>query len=156
MKPYDPQMAARVWKRVQAQPEEKLLPQKDPQQLLGMIAQERTAATGYLALSRRCQGRPSLLLRQLFQEEQAHAACLKGIYTLLTGQHPALHQVQPVQEPVTTALRRCYGAQMRSLAQYEQWSSDPEYGQVFARIAAQEREHCRIILELLGTLPPKA
>ena len=41
---------------------------------------------------------------------------------------------------------------MRARAQYEGRSSDPEYGQVYARLAEQEKEHCRIILELIGNL----
>ena len=29
---------------------------------------------------------------------------------------------------------------------------DPEYGPVFSRLAAQEREHCLVVLEILGRL----
>jgi len=39
---------------------------------------------------------------------------------------------------------------MRCLAQYEARANDPEYGPVFARLAAQEREHCMAVLELIG------
>ena len=54
--------------------------------------------------------------------------------------------------PVSTMLRRCYGREMRCLAQYEARANHPEYGPVFARLAEQEREHCRLILELIGNL----
>ena len=92
------------------------------------------------------------ILRRLSEQEQAHTACLKGIYTLITGSHPTVRTIAPSQDPPEMILRRCYGQEMHSLAQYEARSGDPEYGQVFARLAEQEREHCRIILELIGNL----
>lgn len=142
----DPQKAARVWQRVQetAQPKE--------QGLLAMIAREWTAAATYLRLSRRFQGKDSATLRRMYEEEQAHTACLKGIYTLITGAHPTVQAAPPPEQDTETALRRCYGQKMQCLADYEARSEDKEYGPVFARLASQEREHCRLILELLGNL----
>jgi rubrerythrin len=147
----DPAKAARVWQRVQSntpvQPRE--------QGLLELIAQELTDAATYLHLSRRFQGKDSAILRKIFTEEQSHAACLKGIYTLITGKHPTVRVLPPTQDDPEKILRRCYGREMQCLAHYEQRSDDPEYGQVFARLAAQERDHCRLILELLGNLKKK-
>lgn len=144
----DPAKAARVWQRVQGDaPAE-----RREEGLTEMIAQEWTDATTYLQLSRRFQGKESATLRKLFEQEQAHTACLKGIYTLITGVHPTVKAVPPPQEDPERTLRRCYGREMRCLAQYEARASDPEYGQVFAHLAQQEREHCRIVLELLGSL----
>lgn len=148
METYDPQMAQRVWQRVYNQPQT----QPDGEELLSLIAQEWTDATTYLHLSRRYQGKAGTILHRMFQDEQAHAACLKGIYTLMTGKHPTVRSVPPSQEPVPVILRRCYGREMHSLAQYEARAADPEYGQVFSRLAEQEREHCRRVLELLGNL----
>ena len=83
-------------------------------------------------------------------------ACLKGIYALQGTGKPDIPAPPPVDKaPVSVILRRCYGREMRCLAQYEQRSGDPEYGQVFARLAAQERDHCRLVLELLGNLKKK-
>ncbi len=148
MNGYDPKMAARVWQRVQKAPD----PAPDAAQLLTLIAQEWTDAATYLSLSRRTQGRPSAQLHRLYEEEQAHMACLKGIYTLITGSRPTVHSVKPTGEPIDLILRRCYGREMQCLAQYEARSADPEYGPIFARLAAQEREHCRLVLEILGSL----
>lgn len=151
METYDPEKAARVWQRVRATaPAE-----PDSGNLLALIAGEWADAATYLYLSRGRQGKEAAALRRLFEEEQAHAACLKGIYTLTTGQKPVIRTPPPVQEPIEVTLRRCYGREMRSLAEYEARSADPEYGPVFARLAAQEREHCRIVLELIGSLKPK-
>lgn len=151
METIDPAKAARVWQRVQAD----IPPENREQGLLEMIAQEWTDAAIYLQLSRRFQGKESAALRRMFEEEQAHTACLKGIYTLITGSRPTVRAVSPSLEDPGQLLRRCYGREMRCLAQYEARSSDPEYGQVFARLAAQEREHCRLVLELLGNLKKK-
>lgn len=151
METVDPAKAARVWQRVQAEN-----PTVRPEQgLVELIAQEWTDAATYLQLSRRFQGKESAILRRMFEEEQAHTACLKGIYTLITGTHPTVRAVQPTQDDPEQILRRCYGREMRCLAQYEQRSGDPEYGQVFARLADQERDHCRLILELLGNRKKK-
>ena len=151
MDTYDKDMAAKVWQRV-------LSPQDmgfDAQILPEMIAWEFTDATTYLVLSRRFQGKESAALRRMFEQEQDHAACLKGLYTLMTGTRPVIHMPPKSQESTETLLRNSYGREMRCLAQYEAGSADPEYGQVFARLAQQEREHCHLILELLGKLKPR-
>ena len=117
-----------------------------------LIAAEWTDAAVYLQLSRRFQGKDSALLRRMYEEEQAHTACLKGIYTLITGRRPAVKAVPPPQGDTEQILRRCYGREMQCLARYEAKASDPEYGQVFFRMAQQERAHCHSVLELLGRL----
>ena len=148
METIDKEKAARVWQRVTATTNDA----RNLQDLTELIAQEWADAATYLHLSRRFQGKDSGALRRMSEQEQAHTACLKGIYTLITGNHPTVRTQPPSQDGVETILRRCYGREMHCLAQYEQKISDPEYGQVFARLAEQEKEHCRTILELLGNL----
>ena len=145
MENYDAAKATRVWQRVQAsQPEAEGLP--------ALIAGEMEDAATYIQLARRLGGKEGQTLRQLASAEQSHTACLKGIYTLMTGE-PINPRIPPLrQEPAERTLRRCYGKEMRCLAQYEARTSDPEYGPVFARLAAQEREHCMTVLELIGRL----
>ncbi len=148
METYDKAKAARVWQRVQGESVA-----NPTQGLPALIAEEWADAAIYLSLSRRVQGNASAILRKMSQEEQAHMACLKGIYTLHGAGRPEIPAPPPLDKaPVATVLRRCYGREMRCLAQYESRAADPEYGQVFARMAQQEREHCRQILELLGSL----
>ena len=150
MERVDPQKAARVWQRVHTE-------NPSPEQgLLSLIAQEWADASTYLQLSRRLQGKSATVLRTLYEQEQTHLACLKGIYTLITGTHPKVASVPLPQEDIEQTLRRCYGRAMRCLAAYEARSTDPEYGPVFARLADREREHCRLLLELLGKLTEKA
>lgn len=146
MEPFDNKKAAQVWQRVTGAPQ----PVRNEQELLTMIAEELTDSVTYAQLARHFQGKENALLRRLAEQEQAHAACLKGIYTLMTGSPPTVRSAEPVPEPLLQRLRRCYGREMHSLARYETHSTDPEYGQVFARLAAQEREHCHILLEIIG------
>ncbi len=151
METIDPVKAARVWQRVTGDAP----PENREKGLLALIAQEWTDAATYLQLSRRISGRDSVLLRKMYEQEQAHTACLKGLYTLITGTHPTVRAVPAVHADVETTLRRCYGREMQCLAQYEARTSDPEYGQVFARLADQEREHCHQLLEILGRVKHK-
>ena len=148
MEKYDAAKATRVWQRVQGN-------QAGTEPLTGipaLIAEELQDAAVYQQLAHRMGPKAALLLRRLYEEDQAHAACLKGIHNLVTGEKTS-HRIPPVpQESPEMSLRRCYGREMRCQAQYEARSSDPEYGPVFSRLAAQEQEHCRIVLELLGRL----
>lgn len=156
MKAYDPQMAARVWQRVQNPPTETASePTHREAGLQGLIMEEWISASTYLQLSRQLPGKEASVLQRLFREEQTHASCLRGIYTLITGEKPPIQTPPTVKEPAETTLRKCYGREMRSLKEYEARSSDPEFGPVFAKLAEQEREHCRAVLELIGGLQKK-
>jgi rubrerythrin len=152
MKEIDSQKAARVWQRVQG----KTSQSEDFNSLPSMIAGEWWDAATYLRLSRQFNGKEANFLRKMFEDEQSHAACLKGIYTLLTGDRLVTQTPAPRQEPLSASLRRCYGREMQCLAQYEKWSDHREYGPVFQRLAQQERAHCAALLEILGNLKEKA
>ena len=151
MEKYDPEAAARVWQRVQG----KTPQNEDLDSLPGLIAGEWWDAATYLRLSRQFTGKEAGILRKMFEEEQSHAACLKGIYTLLTGQQLVTQTPAVRQEPLSVILRRCYGREMQCLAHYEKWSGHREYGPVFHRLAQQERAHCAALLEILGNLKEK-
>lgn len=151
MEAYNAEKAAQVWQRVRGS----ALPEDCSAGLPALIAGEWADAATYLQLSRHFQGRDAAALRRMFDEEQSHAACLKGIYTLLTGERTVTRTPPLPQEPVEATLRRCYGREMHCLAEYEQRASNREYGPVFQRLAEQEREHCRVLLELLGKLKHK-
>ena len=145
METIDPNQAARVWQRVRGNS-----PEDSARNLEQMIIREWESAAIYLQLSRRCSGRDSAALYKLFQQEHAHCACLKGIYVMMTGQRPRLPAITPSREPLNTALRGCSGREMRELRSYEERAADPDYGYVFSRIRDQKRDHCRVLLELIG------
>lgn len=136
-----------IWQRVQGRTD------PDPEALLPMAARELEQAAACLCLSRQLTGGQTQTLRQLFRDAQARAACLKGMYTLITGSHPLVRVPPPRERQPEIALRWCYGQQMQAMAAYEARQADPEYGPIFARLAKQSKAHCRTILELLGKLP---
>ena len=147
---YDSKMAERVWQRVrgeQAPSGEVRTPEGD---LLGLIQAEWMAASAYLALSRQMGAKESAVLQRLFREEQTHGACLKGMYTLITGRKPVVQSPQPAKEPVEAALRRCYAGELRSIAAYDARSADPETGIVFRHLSDREIAHCVTLAALLG------
>jgi len=153
MNTVDRQKAERVWQRVRGSEDENA--QDRAAELPELIMNEWNAAAAYLQLARQMQPRQAQILQQLSREKLAHAACLKGIYTLMTGERVVTRSPQPEQEPPELTLRKCYGREMRRLKEYEKRSEDPEYGHVFARMARQGREHCCRLLELLGNLEKK-
>lgn len=148
MKQYDAKTAARVWDRVQSSP----TPPADVPILLTLMTEESLNALTYQRLSRKLPPPLAATARQLAQQEQAHAVCLKGIYTMITGEKPVVSLPPVADDPPQIVLRRCYGRQMRALAQYEARQTDPQYGYVFRSLARQEQEHCHRILEMLGAL----
>lgn len=127
--------------------------QSDPAQgLPGLIAAETTDAAVYLQLCRRLGGNQSAMLRQMYKQEQSHIACLRGLYTLITGKPPTARGCPPEEGTPAQMLRRCYGNKMKLLAQYESRREDKEYGRVFERLAQQTQNHLRFLLEILGSL----
>ena len=148
MKNYDPKTAAKVWDRVQ----NTAVPAPDAQAILNLIAEEMLDAAAYQRLTRRLPPPQAAISRQIWQQEQSHISCLKGIYTLITGQKPLVPPPVASDDPPEIALRRCYGREMRCLSQYESRMGDPQYGHIFRSLARQEQEHCHKILELLGAL----
>ena len=149
MESIDNAKAARVWQRVKA--ESPPLPQRPEQELFDLIAQEWADAVTYSSLSRRYQGHHRNRLQKMAAQAHSNVACLKGVCTLMTGTRPKIRSSLPPMLPPEQALRRCYSRETQRLAHYTQRAADPEYGQVFAQLAQQSRQHCRLIPELLGT-----
>ena len=148
MKNYDPKTAAKVWDRVQ----NTAVPVGDAQAIMNLIAEELTDSAAYQRLARKLPPPQAAVARQIAQQEQSHATCLKGIYALITGRKAIVPPPTVSDDPPDIVLRRCYGREMRMLAQYEARQSDPQYGHVFRDLARQEQEHCHRILEILGVL----
>ncbi len=144
MEKYDAKKAAGVWERVAAGREAENLCVEPMLMLLW------ENAVAFLYLSKRLQGQRSALLHKLYQQAQQSTDCLKGICILTQGSRPSLQNKVPSQEPTGAIVRSCYGRAMRLLAQMESYGSHREYGPVFIRLAAQQQEQCRQLLEILG------
>ena len=153
MNEFDSQRAARVWQRVQGERQEQPAPQGANFSAL-MMDQWQVSAQ-YLQLSRQLSGKEAAILLRLARESRAQAMCLKGISILSTGQAPMLRAVAVQPAPAEGLLRRCYGLEIRSLKAYENHRADTEYGSVFENLAQQKREHCCLLLELIGELGKK-
>ena len=141
----DPKREREVWQRVRGETDL-------PGELKTLAAREWADAAVYLMLSRQMQGQQKAALRKLFEQEQNHAACLRGIYLLLTGEPLTARTSPPAPEPPEITLKKCCGRKLRAAAAYEALSGTAEYGPVFAQLARQEREQCRVLLELMGNL----
>ena len=139
--------ASRVWQRVRGQTAE-----DEAQALAALIQQEWHSACVFLQLSRRSCGPEAAMLHKLFEQEQAQCACLKGIYSVFTGNKIAARPAPPVSGTPAELLRACYARQMRSLAAYEVRARDSEYAPVFARLRDQQMDQCRMVLQLIGSL----
>lgn len=145
METYDPQLAARVWKRVTGES-----PSPTSLDLQSLIEEELADAAAYLHLSRFFHSPYDRILRQMHRQEQSHAACLKGIYRMRTGKRCMSNLPKPLREKPALTLQRCYDRESRRAVQYSAEAADARFGQSFSRMAQQEQEHCRILLELLG------
>ena len=140
--------AAQVWDRVRGA----AIPAPDAQAVLTLIAEELADAAAYQQLARRLPPAQANAARQMAQQEQAHATCLRGVYRLITGQKPLIPPVRVPDDGPEIVLRRCYGREMRCLSHYEARQGDPQYGHIFQTLARQEKEHCHRILEILGAV----
>ena len=147
MESIDQNQAARVWQRVRGQG-----PEDDGQSLETLITAEWMAASGYLQLSRRVGSREAAMLRRMAEQEQAHCAILKGMYTMMTGKRFTISPGKSPQGTVEELLRKCYAGELKSIAAYEARSRDEEFGAVFAGMRDQEKDHARWVLELLGMM----
>ena len=152
MENYDAQMAARVWERVRGTPQEvpPAAPLREEDTIAALIAGELAAAAVYARLAQGRDGWEGTLLRRLAGEERAHAACLKGVYRLITGRSAAVQAPPPAREAKEAALRRSYTRTLQALREYGARCASGEFGPAFTILAQQERAHCASLLELLG------
>ena len=91
-------------------------------------------------------------LNRMARESRAQLACLGGIRAMVTGEPPERTIPVPDTGTLSVRLKKAYVRGMRLLAACETHSTDPEYGPVFQRLAARQQDHCRKILEIIGSL----
>ncbi len=148
MESIDPKKVASVWERVRAEPQSPL----GASGLLELIAQQGASASAYLQLSRQFQGKTADTLQKMQEEKRSQAACLKGIYRLITDTQPVIKIPPAPQRSPETALRHCCRQEQHCLMQYLKRSSDPEFGQLFSKLAKREQALYCLVLELFGNL----
>ena len=147
MESIDEQKARQVWQRVHGTAR----PHIDPTALIPLIAEETAEAAICLRLAKRLGGRGGPLL-QIARQSRQNAGCMRGICAIVNGKPPATPVPPLREEPPQTALRKCYVNSLSKQQTYDSFSTDPDYGPVFAKMAATTRAQCAALLELIGKL----
>ena len=147
METFDPQNTQRIWQRVY----DTGAPAMDPEALIPLISQEESDAACCTRLVKRLGGRGNTLLK-LARQYRNNASTLRGIYSILSEKAPAVAFPPPRENAPHIALKKCYVNSLGRIHQYEELSGSPDYGQVFRALAANTREQCVLLLELIGRL----
>ena len=148
MNGYDPQMAQRVWQRVQSRTTQ----EDSTQQLQPRIASALTDAALCRLLLPRFQAEQKQLLQHVVREKTAHAHCLQGIFRSITGSAPDVRISLPPPGTTEGTLQRCLGNTLSCIEYYRQWESPAGFSPVFSRLAEEETALARILLQLLGQI----
>lgn len=145
MEHFDSEMAKRVWQRVQAGSD---LPISECS-AEKFVARELAESQMCLRLSKQLRGQDSRALQKMALDDKGHRALLQGI-CCMTGrtQLPAV----PIQDTGTISqrLKRCYGRKLQLATEYEKHASEPQFGNVYQKLADREYEHCRTLLAIIG------
>ena len=145
MNPYDSQMAARVWQRVQTNQE----PADLSGEVLLLLSEEAEDTALYHRLLKNAGKGKSGILENLSRSSQQSLSILRGIYYLITGSYPTPVPTQVSVSPAS--LRLCYGSTLRRSSRYGQWCSHHEYASAFAQLETLARQRCVSLLQLIGT-----
>lgn len=140
--PFDNKRAAQVWQRVHAQPG---APGQEAARVLALIPQLHQCA----GLCRQISG-ASGTLQQLSRDLAAQTAALSGIYSLMTGEKPALPPVKVRSRARDAALRACYTQQLRCLTEYQALCGLSDFSAAFQAMAELGQQVCFRLLQLLG------
>ena len=124
----------------------------DVRALLEMLLTTAAAADNFSHLAQCFQGWQAEALGRMARESRAQGACLGGIFALISGESPKRQSVVPDTGTIPARLKKAYGRAMHLLSACEACSADAEYGPVFRRLANRQQEHCRKILEIIGSL----
>ena len=126
---------SRVWQRVRGTDQ--------TEDLRGLLVRQARLRAVYRQLSRR-GGKWRLLLEQ----KESQIACLRGLLRIRTGQGAACPRVGETSQD----LAACFDEERGLLAELTRLSREEELGPVFAVLLREQQKHCRLLLELLGTM----
>ena len=142
--PHKPE--TQVWQRVFQSPEQ---PQTDLRPLRLTVAE---LVASYRHLSQTLTGPGKELAKRLWEEEQASAACLKGLAILSGSGAEVLKIWDPPKDPPRKLLIKCYHKSHRCMLDCMGHSAEAEYGTVFRCLSDREGQHCALLAQLLGML----
>ena len=109
-------------------------------------------AAAYRQLAGSLSGKAGEKAAQLYREETATSACLRGLEVLRGEDGGQLKYPQPGKEPALRLLRGCYHRTRNCVAEYTARAVDPETGVVFRSLADRAQRQCGILAELMGML----
>ena len=148
MEQFDAQKAARVWQRVQNREQPEPL-RKDQGALIRAVGEQ---AACYRNLSRAMPGKYGERLREYARQQLRAGECLKGICRL-SGIQPGSGPNKPVSgEAPLRMLEKCCHGERRLVAEYGDRMTDPDWGRVYEKMAAEAAERCCGLLEILGSM----
>lgn len=127
----------KVWQRVRGGTPDQI------QRLREFLTAQAPIAACYRNLSRR-GGKFQLL----HEHKHSQINALRGILRMLTGQPVA----QPRCREATPDLKACFTAERNLYDALDAQSRDGEFGPVFASLRDRQREHCRLLAEVIGTM----
>ena len=124
----------------------------DGRALPGLMMEMGTAAENYRRLAGCFSGWQAEALGRMAKEAKAQGSCIGGICALIMGEAPERLLPCPDTGTIPVRLKKAYARAMHLLSACEGYCKDPEYGPVFQRLAIKQQEHCRKILEIIGSL----
>ena len=141
----DPQLANRVWQRVQNKPTE-----TPPLDIFPFLQEEFADLSRYLQLQNTLDPRQKGQLQQLIQKTRSCILILRGIGYLLSDTLPETQTYPLPKELPLSSLRRLYGDTLRRCNCYAQWRSDSAYGIAFAQLETESHQRAILLLQLMG------
>ena len=125
---------------------------EDARALPGLMLESLTTADNYGRLARCFSGWQKEALNRMAREDKAQGTCIGGICALVMGERPQKQVPTPDTGAVNVRLKKSYARAMHLMSACEAFSADPEYGPVFQRLSIRQQDHCRKILEIIGSL----
>ena len=135
----------RVWDRVQG----KACVFRDTASIAAWYMEEKAWAERLAKLSGSTGER---MLMSLSGRAKERAACLRGIYILLTGYTPGEPAREEYQTPMLALLRRAYVEGLGRKRQYERYCGDEEYGPVFSALSRDMEEWGMEMMKAVGRI----
>ena len=136
-----------VWQRVMNSP-----PAVPKAGLRGLRRESAALAAAYRQLAGSLSGKAGEKAAQLYREETATSACLRGLEVLRGEDGGKLKYPQPGKEPALRLLRGCYHRTRNCMAEYTARAVDPETGAVFRALADRAQRQCGLLAELMGMI----
>lgn len=157
MEHWEPEQVRRIWQRVQNPG--KPLPEENIHAIHNrgsvckgiweLYAGELQDSALLFRISGAFSGQKGAQLRKIAAEDRAHGMQLQRICTIPERKAAYAVRQLPERGQPGILLQRCYGRKIQRAMEYESRSTDPRFGSVFRKMAAQEQVHCHIIQSII-------